>query len=276
MTTGGVLVRGVIIPIPGLDIVPPASHGGPAWAKLTPGDYCMRPVGTWIRQLIAHTTKGIDPQHVIEGAGAGGRDQSVAKFWQGDPEHSAAQIVVDNDGSVVCLCDLATIAAYHATVSNLWSVGLEFYQELGGGIHRPVLETAKILVPALCQILEIPFQVPADKYARAPMQRMMHNGGLDCAGVFGHRNNTVRRGAGDPGEFFFTAMREAGAESFNIERREDIDRWCARQDFLNRHHEAVVRGVTNGKLLTVDGLAGGRTLRSARQAGYATNAAIPA
>lgn len=275
MTSGGVLVRGVVIPIPGLEIVPPASHGGPEWAKLTPGDYCMRPAGTWLRQVIVHTTKGIAPQRIIDGPGAGGRDLTVARFWQGDPEHSAAHIVVDNDGSVVCLADLATIAAYHATVSNLWSVGIEMYQELGGGIHRPVFDAVKVLVPALCNILEIPFQVPADRYAKAPLRRML-NGGLDCAGVFGHRDNTSRRGEGDPGEFFYDAMREVGAESFHISDGEDLNRWSARQDYLNRHHEQVVRSVLNGKLLTVDGLAGRSTLRVARQAGYATNAAIPA
>jgi hypothetical protein len=225
--------------------------------------------------VIVHTTKGIAPQKILEGPGAGGRDKSVAEFWQNDPEHSAAHIVIDNDGSVVCYADLALVAAYHATVSNFWSIGIEMYQELGGGIHSPVRDAVKLLVPALCNIFEIAFQVPSDPYKRAPLRRML-NGGTDCVGVFGHRDNTSRRGEGDPGNFFYDWMREVGAESFSINANEDIQRWCARQDFLNRKHQDIVAKITNGHMLDVDGLAGAKTLRSARAAGYATNAAIPA
>src|SRR5690606_41324392 len=61
---------------------------------------------------------GLWPQHVIPGAGKGGRDRVVADFWRNDPTHSAAHLVVDTDGSVACLADLARDAAYHATVGG--------------------------------------------------------------------------------------------------------------------------------------------------------------
>src|ERR1051325_3933716 len=107
----GLLIAGELVPVPGVSVIPPSTHGGPPWAMLSPGDYRMRPTA-WIRQVILHTTKGQAPQHVIPGAGAPGRAEVVADFWHGDPAHSAAHIVVDVDGTVVCLGDLVELECY--------------------------------------------------------------------------------------------------------------------------------------------------------------------
>lgn len=268
------LVRGELVEVPGLTTIPPASHGGPEWAKLDPDDYRMRPRDAWIRQIIVHTTKGMWPQRVKPGYGPGGRDKVVADFWRKDPQHSAAQIVIDNDGSVVCLCDLALIAAHHATVSNPWSIGVEIYQEGGGGIFDAALGGAMLLVPRLCEIFEIAFQISSEPYAGTPLRRMI-NGGPDCVGVFGHRDNTSRRGRGDPGDEFFVRMRAVGAEQFNFDLRGDRAAWKRRQGYLNATFPDSVKQAT-GEILLVDGIAGPKTIRAARTAGFVTNASIPA
>jgi hypothetical protein len=48
----GVVLSGRVIGMPELNVIPPASHGGPACAALDPGDFRPRPA-LWLRQLIA-------------------------------------------------------------------------------------------------------------------------------------------------------------------------------------------------------------------------------
>lgn len=257
----GLLVAGELVPVPGLTVIPPASHGGPSWAALNPGDYRARPT-SWVRQVILHTTKGTWPQHVAPGAGQPGRAQVVADFWRGDPQHSAAQLVVDLDGSVVCLCDLARVMAYHAEGSNPWSVGIEMYQLSDGGIYDATLAATAVLVQALCGHLGIPEQMP-DRYQGEPLQRMetgagaqrRNHGGPDCVGVFGHRHNTGNRGRGDPGDEIFARL---DFEAFDYDAGQDLA--------VGRLRQRVLNGL--GEHLTVDGVCGPASIAAMRRRGF--------
>src|SRR3954469_4835127 len=117
----GLLVNDKQIPVENLTIINPMDAD---WCRLDPKDHSKRPT-TWVRQIILHTTKGNWPQSVIAGGGGGGKAKLVADMWRGDPKSSSAHLVIDNDGTVACLCDLATTQAFHATVSNAWSIGIE-------------------------------------------------------------------------------------------------------------------------------------------------------
>jgi len=268
----GLLWAGQIIPIPGLTIIPPASHGGPAWAALAPGDYRMRPT-PWIRQVIVHTTKGIWPQPIRPGAGPGGADKVVADFWRGDPAHSAAQLVVDTDGSVACLCDLATIGAWHAEGSSPWSIGLEMYQLGDGGIYEATLDATARLAQALCVIAGIPEQMPRGPFRGAPLRRMevgsgkarRNLGGADCIGVFGHNHNTGNRGRGDPGDAIWQRLAALGFEGLDYDGGEDLMLGKRRQATLNA---ADARAGLTYRPLTVDGVAGPRSLDAMRRHGF--------
>lgn len=248
----GLLIAGKRYQVPGLVIVGP---GDEPWVKLNTGDYASRKTA-WIRKLIAHTTKGIEKQHIIPGVGPGGSGKVVLDFWNGDPEHSAAQIVIDTNGVVYCACDLALIAAYHATYVNDNSIGIEIYQINGGGIYQASLTAWRILAEWLCSFFGIPKQVP-HAYGGSPIHRLAQNDGApDMCGVFGHRHQTSRRGFGDPGDFAFDAI--SNFRRVNFETREDLDIGRTRQNKLN----------AKGETLTVDGIWGPASNRAMLKHGF--------
>lgn len=258
----GVLIAGRIVSIPGVNVIMPAAVGGPSWAYLKSSDCRTR--SRRCAQLVFHTTKGDWPQHVLAGRGPGGRGESTAKFWQDDPKSSAAHIVIDNNGDLVCLTDLATICAYHATVSNEYSIGIELYQESDGGVYEAVYETAVRAAPILCDALDIPFTVVADVYTGHPLPRFL-DGGPDFYGILGHRHNTEQRDRGDPGDEIFARLIDAGGEPVFAGQREDIGLALERQRWL----------VDRGEALTVDGLAGPKSLAAARRHGFNRWGSVP-
>lgn len=264
MTNDGLLIDGRLVPVPGVTVVPPTVAGGPKWAQLDPGDYKARPT-PWVRQIILHTTKGTWPQYVRAGAGPGGADKIVADFWRGDPVHSAAHLVFDTDGSVVCLCDLARVMTFHATVSNPWSVGIEMYQMSDGGIYEATLAATAALIKVLCAEFGIPEQLPRGAYQNRPLHRMI-NGGPDCVGVFGHRDNTDRRGRGDPGDEIYSRLAAAGFERLDYDAGEDLRLGAERQVTLNALDAAA--GHTYAPLV-VDGVCGPASMRAMRRHGFA-------
>jgi hypothetical protein len=269
------LIDGQLVPVAGLNITPPASHGGPAWAKLDPGDYTMRVPRLWVRQIIIHTTGGLWPQPVLPGRAPGGHAQRIAEMWQGadrgggDRVHSAAQLIVDFDGSVACLCDLALVAAYHAEASNPWSIGIEMSTWPHGEISEATLKATAKLVDALCwPTFPIPRQMPRGPYRNEPIARMeigghagtprRQLGGPNLCGVFGHRDNTSTRGQGDPGDAIFKELDAMGFERVDFHTFEDLLAGKERQAFLN----------SRGARLTVDGIVGPKSLLAAENQGY--------
>lgn len=278
---GGLLMSGLVVPVDGVSIANPLTT---PWAKLDGGDYTRRKTG-WLRQVLLHTTKGIWPQKLLPGSGKGGADQIVEEFWRGDATHSAAQIAVDRDYTAACLADLATCAAYHATTSNDWSTGIEMYQDGDGSIHEATLHVTVVITRAICDHFAIPFQIASDVYRDDHIIDRMLNGGGDCVGIFGHRdqawafphqldaehrakypNGYAARGRGDPGDEIYRRMVAAGAEPLNFGAREDLAVWSRRQTKLNAMGEA----------LKVDGVAGPGTMAALRRRGFASGRALDA
>lgn len=272
MTASGLLINDRLVDVPGLTVVPPASHGGPSWAKLSVGDYRMRHT-TWVRQIVVHSTGGNWPMPIIPGAGPGGEGFRYADIWATDPTHSAAHIVVESNGTVVCLADLAIVCAYHAEMCNDWSVGIEMTQHRDDTMHQATLDATARLVQAICEALSIPFQVCSPAYHSEPLPRMevvteghRHQlGGPDCIGVFGHRDSTSTRGRGDPGDAIYSALTAIGAEPLDYANDQDLHLGAARQSFLN----------SRGSHLVVDGLVGPASLREAKRQGFASWRQVP-
>lgn len=270
--TGGLLIGERLVGIPGVTVTPPASHGGPDWARLDRGD--ATPRAAWVRQVIVHTTGGRWPQPILPGAGPGGECARYADIWQSDPQHSAAHLVVDSAGVVACLADLVTATAYHAEASNPFSIGIEMVQGSGGELYQAQLDATALLVEAICDAIGIPFQYHAGRYLDAPLLRMETSdgghrhqlGGPDCVGVFGHRDNTSARGRGDPGDAIYAALAARGAEGLDFAREQDREAGRARQQALN----------ASGGRLKVDGIVGPASLAEARRQGFRRWRDVPA
>lgn len=273
------LIENKLVPVAGLDILSPATNGGPLWAQLDPGDYAPRRT-PWIRQIIVHTTGGLWPQVVLEGAGKAGHAQEIADMWRGadrgggERVHSGAQLIVDFDGTVACLCDLFRCAAYHAEGSNPWSIGIEMCTTPKGEIYEATLKAGAKLIDALCwPMFPIPRQMPRGPYRNEPIARMEFRqqmvrqqlGGPGLCGVFGHRDNTGERGAGDPGDAIWRELDALGFERLDFHAFEDLTVGKERQAQLN----------ARGARLLVDGQVGSKSLLAAENQGFARWADVP-
>jgi len=279
MTTAhGLLINGKLVTVDGLVIYAPASHGGPEYARLNPGDYRERD-GAWLRQLVAHSTGGRWPQPILPGAGRPGHAKQILDMWDGADRgggelvHSAAQLVVDYDGSIVCACDIVRRGAYHAEGSNPHSVGIEMSTMPDGSIYEATLDATARLVAALtwsgmpgAGLLPIPFQMPRGPYRNQPLRRMEFGsgrtrrqlGGPNLVGVVGHRDNTSERGYGDPGNEIFRRLTALGCEGLDYDGLEDIALGKQRQAYLN----------SRGARLAVDGVCGPGSIAAMERMGY--------
>lgn len=239
MTGTGLVIDGVRVPVEGVEVI---NYLDDPTLAIAPGDGCARPT-RWIRQVIAHTTKGDWPQTVKPGVGPSRRGELVAGFWRGDPEHSAAHLVAGGDHGV-CIADLLKCEAYHATVSNPWSVGIEFYQEAGGVLYEGTIRTGVKMIRAVCLAFGIQYQIQRGPYSGHPLGLLEVDGGPSVVGIFGHRDNTERRGRGDPGDYIVEAIIADGAEALDFASGEHVVAWKDRQAWLQRRgHKVAIDGV---------------------------------
>jgi hypothetical protein len=263
--SNGLLIGGHYVPVEGVRVLGP---GDAPWIKLGPGDGKPRDRRDIAGKLLApqqwflHKTIADDPEKVLPGVGpaarAGGAEDTV-ETWAKDPTYSAAQLVSGHDGELVQIADLLFVETFHATVSNAYSVGIETKEMPGGGFFEAAAFTTVAATIVGCDALGIQKQMPKlGSYRNRPITRMV-NGGHDCVGVFGHRDNTDRRGRWDPGDYLFQLLAAHGFEQFDYEAGEDIATWKARQLALNAQL---------GIKLTVDGIPGPATRAALVAAGY--------
>jgi hypothetical protein len=278
---GGLLLSGRLITVEGLHIVPPASHGGPSWNALHPGDFATRAAP--ISLGVLHTTGGNWPQPVLPGAGEPGHARQILDMWAGRDRgggelvHSAAPLVVDLDGTIYCAADIAAAAAYHAQAVNARSVGIEMCTHPDGAIRQATLEATALLVAALTWsgrrgsgLLPIPAQMPRNRYEGKPMRRLELKGvqtdGRGLVGVIGHRDQTSRRGYGDPGDVIWSRLAAWGFEPVDYDAGEDLQ--------LGRARQATLRA--GGARIDVDGIVGPASLAAAAAQGYRRWRDVPA
>lgn len=188
----------------------------------------------WVRLVVLHSSLGIPggadtrPQTIKPGLGPGGnRAERLVRYWTGESRGAGAHLVVDFDGRVSCLADIATEATYHAGHANGPSVGIEICQGRDEAeIYSGQLDAAVKLCDALTGLLGIQRQIP-ERYV-GPSPRLMASVD-DVVGIVGHRDLTGRRGPGDPGSAIFYRLGAAGYELVNFDLGEDRELFRRRQ-----------------------------------------------
>jgi len=216
-----------------------------------------------VTKIIFHTTKG-KVATLKPGLGAGVDDGlRCARFWSGSERQSGAHLVVDRDGDIAQLADVGRVCAYHCgdSVVNQNSIGIELYEELVDGVYalyEGQLQSAVWLTDVLTFHFGIQRQFHGF-YRGRPVQRL-DRGGRDCVGVFGHREVSDRRGAGDPGEQIFDALVDAGYEPLDFDYGQDLVVWGERQRSLGVPVTGVP-DVATVRALRLGGRPGGQWVR---------------
>lgn len=278
--TAGLLFDGKLVDVPGVTIVPPASRGGPAWNRLSAEDYRARTAP--ISLIVLHTTGGHWPQPLLTAPGKPGHARQIFDLWDGadrrggEREHSGAPIVVDFDGTAYCAADVVRTAAWHAQAVSHRSIGIEMCTERDGAIHEATLVTTVRIICALTHsgfagsgLLAIPAQMPRGPYRNQPLRRLELNGeqtdGRGLIGVTGHRDQTCRRGYGDPGNEIWKRLADVGFEGVDYDGEEDLHLGRARQARLNA---IDAKAGNTFRPLVVDGVFGPATAATMQRLGF--------
>lgn len=229
----GLVISGKEVQVPGLQIH--NWNDDPA-LRVKLGEDGRRRRGE-VQALYVHSTKGIPggkdnrPQQILPGLGSSAVDHAarVARFWSVNSSSAAAHLIVDHDGHVDCIADLATETTYHATSVNDVTIGIEVYQGLDAEFYEGQLDAVVLLLDALTFLFTIQRQTHGPYLGQHGPVHRFNDGGRGCYGVFGHRDQTLGRGPGDPGDWLMPRLSAAGYEVFNFEKRADIATWQTRQ-----------------------------------------------
>jgi hypothetical protein len=196
--------------------------------RLKMGEDGSKRTERWIRGIVLHTTCGKHPQRITPGLGPpGNAAEANVRYWTGSKASAGAALLVDFDGSIVCTVDIVREQTYHAESVNGVTVGIEIVQRADGSMFSVQLDCAVRLIDWLTRTLGIQRQIQWP-YHDGPVARI-HAGGKDVVGIYGHRDQTSGRGAGDPGNAIFDRLIAAGYERFDFATEIDISTWQQRQ-----------------------------------------------
>ena len=250
----GLIIDGRVVPVPGRRVI--SWHDDPLVRLKMPEYGRRRPPIANVRQVIIHTTRGIPggtdlrKQVIRPGAGPGTwKRLNLARMWADDDRNSGAHYVVDFDTTIYALADAVREMTYHATAANPMSVGIEIKQGGDAELYAEQLEAVADLVDVLTLELGIQRQIPS-RYRGKPFARLSEGGGggRDVVGVFGHRDQTARRGAGDPGGAIYEVLAARRYERFDFDAGEDLVRWAERQAIMRIAADGVPGPATTAAL----------------------------
>ena len=170
-----------------------------------------------VRAIVLHTTKGrrgeirSTPPPPSEAA------ERYARY-QGRTEREVSwHFTVDVDGTVVQSADPDLWECWHAGTNNDGTVGIELVQLDDHALYSVQLDALTWLIATLCDRYGIPRTFPVGADGRPwvgiipeLMKAPEGDAGRSWRGVYGHRNCSRRRGAGDPTDHPFVALLAAG------------------------------------------------------------------
>jgi hypothetical protein len=169
------------------------------------------------KAIVLHTVHG-----KVGELKAGGKPSARAELYARYQAYTAREVswhfTIDTDGTIIQSADPALWTCWHAGAVNGWTVGIELVQDKDGTLYQDTLDACVTLCELLCGSLGITKQYPATiegKPSRKLVPRLTGTQG-PWSGVFGHRNQTNNRGAGDPGDQVFEALRAAGFQGVHL------------------------------------------------------------
>lgn len=243
------------IDIPGLEIHSWLDAALPWIKEIT--DFSPRTLAT--RLIMGHTHKGIAGK-VLPGSGTGTSTAKALVRYQTNTDRKVSwDYTCDNNGVIYCQNDPTKKASWQAGSVNGISLGFEMIQADNGDLYEVQIEKMVLLIDALTSLLGIQRQIPWDKKGNRPKKSVcprLQAGGRDVTGFAGHRNQTVDRGPGDPGDAIYLALQKAGYECFELNDNEDLQVWKGRQKTL---------GFTDAQC---DGVPGAKTVAALKATGY--------
>lgn len=248
----GIILNGREVEVPGVRVVnyrddprrvPPITDHNPRRAT--------------IRGLVAHSSSGT-VSSVRPGAGPGGQGFTLAHYQANTDREVSWDWTIDLDGTVLWQNDPVLRYSWHAGSVNGVTLGGELAQERGQPyLYQVQVDTFVKLMDVLTRELKIQRQIPW--FNGRPDRRVLRrlrgdangNGqrGNDVWGVYGHRNQTTNRGAGDPGDPVFQALHAAGYEGVDFEAEADKALWRGRQRALGVPQTGVPDAATTAALL---------------------------
>lgn len=169
-----------------------------------------------VDKIVLHTTLGwpdhkhLTPQRVRDEAASASECRAVAVIndWKKGGRFAGSQLILDADGTLFCCADLAKDAAYHAPPLNGRSIGIEVVQQRDSSLFRAQLDMLPRIVDRLSEIFPIERRVAFPYRGKARLDSVTESA------VWGHRDVTNDRGAGDPGDFIMQSLVDAGWEPF--------------------------------------------------------------
>lgn len=193
-----------------------------------------------IRGLVVHTSSGT-ANGVMPGSGRGGQAFTLARYQANTDREVSWDWTIDLDGTLLWQNDPLRQYSWHAGSVSGVTLGGEIAQQPGSTkLWQAQVDTFVALMDTLTRELGIQRQIPW--HNGAPDRRVLRrlrgdasgNGrkGADLWGIYGHRNQTTNRGAGDPGDAVFQALHAAGYEGLDFEGEADKALWRTRQRAL--------------------------------------------
>lgn len=197
------------------------------------------------RVLVCHTHHGV-PSDLVQGTGPNTTiDERLAMYQVSTDRYVSWDYTIDLNGDVTWQNDPAKHYTFQAGGPNDISLGFELVQEttkkdsngnpVRANLYSEQINKAVLMIDYVTARMGIQRQIPWNKKDNKPvsgvLKRLSSSEGncQDFVGIVGHRNLTGNRGVGDPGDFIFLALRDAGYELFDVSSQEDINVWKERQ-----------------------------------------------
>jgi hypothetical protein len=179
-----------------------------------------------ILAVVIHTSKGETGPLRTTPSAPSTKAESLARYQGRSSRDVSWHFTIDVDGTVVQSADPDVWACWHAGQVNGRTVGIELVQLDDLALYPAQLAAAAWLVELLCARYAIPRTVPVgpgcEPWTRIIpelMRRPEGDSGASWRGVYGHRNCSRRRGAGDPGDHVVRALLATGFVGVAVDRR---------------------------------------------------------